>query len=117
MGVRAAAPWHGKWIDWRRSSPVRQGSVEFVKELARSLSIFDPVIDVLQALADGKRLKARILTARRGGRVMLKEAYTAEGVMGVVRFISASYHDVSHVLNGYRTDPDGEIQQGSFQGG
>jgi hypothetical protein len=28
-----------------------------------------------------------------------------------------SYHDVAHVLSGYRTDPDGEIQQGSFQGG
>jgi len=27
------------------------------------------------------------------------------------------YHDVSHVLNGYGTDPAGEIQQGSFQGG
>lgn len=28
-----------------------------------------------------------------------------------------AYHDVSHVLNGYDTDPAGEIQQGSFQGG
>jgi len=28
-----------------------------------------------------------------------------------------AYHDISHVLNGYDTDPDGEIQQGSFQGG
>ena len=28
-----------------------------------------------------------------------------------------AYHDVSHVLNGYATNPAGEIQQGSFQGG
>jgi hypothetical protein len=31
--------------------------------------------------------------------------------------LSVAYHDVAHVLAGHDTTPDGEIQQGSFQGG
>jgi hypothetical protein len=30
---------------------------------------------------------------------------------------SVAYHDVSHVLTGYATNPAGEIRQGCFQGG
>ena len=30
---------------------------------------------------------------------------------------SIAYHDVGHVLTGYGTDPEGEIQQGAFQAG
>ncbi|HYY52649.1 MAG TPA: hypothetical protein VE755_07245 [Myxococcales bacterium] len=151
------------------TSPVRPASMAFVRDLATSLTAFDPVIPVLEALADGRRLKARLLTTRRGMRVLLKEAYLAEGFRGVARFLAAmafnarvnkaklwsykklgllpegtlgreywkhitkegfgfpgeiggipdaiTYHDVSHVLNGYETNPAGEIQQGSFQGG
>ncbi len=71
------------------SNPVRPDSVGFVKDLARSLDAFDPVIPVLEALVDGRRLKARLLTARRGLRVLLKEVYVAEGVAGVARFVAA----------------------------
>lgn len=31
--------------------------------------------------------------------------------------ITVAYHDVSHVLNGYGTTPEGEIQQAAFQAG
>lgn len=71
------------------SNPVRHDSVRFVKELARSLGAFDPVIPVLEALVDGRKIKAGLLTNRRGMRVMFKEAYLAEGVMGVARFVAA----------------------------
>lgn len=30
---------------------------------------------------------------------------------------TVAYHDVSHVLTGYSTKPEGEIQQGCYQGG
>ena len=47
------------------------------------------MIPVLEAMADGQKIKAGLLTNRRGMRVMLKEAYLAEGVMGVARFVAA----------------------------
>jgi hypothetical protein len=71
------------------SQPVRRESVQFVKDLAKALGVFDPVISVLEALVRGNRFKARLLTARRGMRAMLKEAYLAEGAMGVFRFVVA----------------------------
>jgi hypothetical protein len=67
--------------------PVRPESVRFVKELGKALGVFDPVLSVLDALARRNRFKARLLTARRGLRAMLKEAYLAEGGMGVFRFV------------------------------
>jgi hypothetical protein len=69
--------------------PVRAESVRYVRELARALGTFDPVLPVLDALAAGRRLKARVLTARRGLTAMLKEAYAAEGAAGVARFVAA----------------------------
>ena len=147
--------------------PLDPASVRFVREL--STIAYDPVIPVLEAMAAGRKLEARLRTARRFARVLLKDAYRAEGLLGIARFVAAvifnlrvnedklwdykrlgllppgtlgrsywahmtergfgfpgerrgiphafAYHDVSHVLNGYDTDPAGEIQQGSFQGG
>jgi hypothetical protein len=71
------------------SSPVRLESVQFVEALAKALGVSDPVIAVLDAMARGKTLKARLLTIRRGMRALLKEAYVAEGAIGVARFAAA----------------------------
>jgi len=67
------------------SRPVRAPSLAFLKSLAAALSTHDAVIDVIDALAKGQRRKVRLLAMRRAMRVMLKEAYLAEGVMGVLR--------------------------------
>jgi hypothetical protein len=71
------------------STPVRPSAVTYLHKLAQHLATFDPVIDVIDALVAGKRLKVRMLASRRAFRVMIKEAYTAEGVMGVLRFFGA----------------------------
>jgi len=151
------------------SRPVTPAAVAYVQALARSLQVKDSVTGVLAALLKSRRLLVRMLTMRRMFRVMLKEAYTAEGWRGIVRLFAAMrlhapvnidrlagfkrlgllaegtlgrsywrhmtergfgfpgepggipvtvvYHDVGHVLTGHGTDPAGEIQQGSFQGG
>ena len=67
------------------SRPVRTESLAFLKALAASLATHDPVIDVIDALVKGRRRKVRFLAMRRAMRVMLKEAYLKEGVMGVLR--------------------------------
>ena len=151
------------------SSPVNPSSVQFVKELSRHLGAYDQVIQILQALAKGQVLKVKLLARRRAFKALAKEAYQAEGVIGVFRFFSAlflgtsvnrdklwnykrlgllpegtlgreywkhltevgfgfpgepggiadtvAYHDIAHVLAAHDTTPQGEIQQGSFQGG
>jgi hypothetical protein len=71
------------------SRPVRADSLAHLKELARHLDTHDPVIDVLDALLHGRRLKARLIAMRRTFRALLKEAYRAEGAPGVVRFLGA----------------------------
>ncbi len=71
------------------ANPVRPGSVKFLHALSRQLSTHDPVIDVIDALAAGKHLKVRLLASRRAFRVLIKEAYLAEGAMGVLRFFGA----------------------------
>jgi len=67
------------------SRPVRPASLAFLKGVASALSTHDAVIDVIEALSKGQRLKVRLLAMRRAMRVMLKEAYLKEGVMGVLR--------------------------------
>jgi hypothetical protein len=151
------------------SNPVKPGSVAFLKQLSRQLATRDSVIDVVDALQQGRRVKARMLAVRRAFRALIKEAYLAEGAIGVVRFFGAmffkasvnkdkhwnykrlgllpegtlgreywkhltqvgfgfpgepggiadsvAYHDIGHVLAEHDTTPEGEIQQGSFQGG
>ena len=69
--------------------PLRLPSVWYLRTLSRKLLIHDPVIDVIEALAEGRYVKVRMLAARRAFRVLIKEAYTAEGAMGVLRFFGA----------------------------
>jgi hypothetical protein len=69
--------------------PVRAGSVDFLKALAQQLATHDSVVDVIEALHQGRTLKVKLLARRRAFRVMFKEAYLAEGLMGVVRFAAA----------------------------
>ena len=71
------------------AQPIRPGAHAFLKALSRQLATHDSVIDVIDAVIRGRHLKARFLSMRRGMRVMLKEAYTAEGAMGVLRFVGA----------------------------
>lgn len=69
--------------------PVQGAAVEFLKQLARTLATHDPVVDVIDALHKGQHFKVRLLAMRRAFRVMLKEAYLAEGVAGALRFVGA----------------------------
>jgi hypothetical protein len=69
--------------------PIRGDSVAYLRNLARHLGTHDPVIDAIDAVHAGRLLEARVLSARRGFRVFLKEAYLAEGPKGVMRFLGA----------------------------
>jgi len=73
------------------SHPVRPASVAFLKELARCLATSDPVIDVVDALQKGQRLRVRLLAMRRAFRAMFREAFLAEGYLGVLRFAGALF--------------------------
>lgn len=73
------------------SAPVRRESAEFVAALSRRLSAPEPVIGVLRALANGQRLKAKLLARRRAFGALAKEAYLKEGFFGIVRFFSALF--------------------------
>src|SRR5262249_44001957 len=73
------------------SRPVERESVAFLHALAQRLETYDSVLGVLDALQRGKHVKVRLLAMRRGFRVMLKEAWLAEGPMGVARFASAMW--------------------------
>lgn len=149
--------------------PVKPGSFAFVQELSRHLAADDPVIAVIDALRKGRHLRVRVIALRRAMRVMFKEAWAAEGAVGMVRLFGAlwlkaavnkdrlwtykrlgllpegtlgreywrhmttqgfgfpgdvagvaasvAYHDIAHVLTGHDVTAQGEIQQGSFQGG
>lgn len=71
------------------SRPVRAHSFAFLKDMASALATHDGVIDVIDALMKGRRRTVRLLAMRRVMRVMLKEAYLAEGAMGIVRVLAA----------------------------
>ena len=71
------------------SRPVRTQSLAYLKSLAHHLSTHDPVIDVIDALTKGQRLKVRLLAMRRAMRVMFKEAWLAEGPWGLLRLFGA----------------------------
>jgi hypothetical protein len=70
------------------SHPVRADSARFVRDLAEALGVEEPVIPVLAALASGRTMAARVLTLRRMMKAMLKEAWLAEGLAGLVRFLA-----------------------------
>lgn len=149
--------------------PVADDSLAYLHDLALQLRTHDPVIEVIEALHRGQLRKVRRLAFGRALRSMFREAYLAEGAMGVLRFAGAmflklsvnrdqtwrfkrlgllpegtlgreywkhmttvgftfpgeprgipapvAYHDVAHVLAGHAASGEGEIQQGSFQGG
>ncbi len=71
--------------------PVRPASVYFVRALSQRLETHDPVVALLEALAKGKAMKVRMLALRRAMKALIKEAYTAEGAMGVARFFGALF--------------------------
>jgi hypothetical protein len=71
--------------------PVRLDSVAYLHDLSRQLATRDPVVDVIDALCKGQHLKVRLLAMRRAMRAMLKEAYLAEGAMGVLRMLAAMW--------------------------
>ena len=69
--------------------PLRPASVQFLQALGRQLEVHDGVLDVVAALSRGQRRKVRMLAARRAFGGILGEAYRAEGVMGIARFMAA----------------------------
>jgi hypothetical protein len=71
------------------AQPIRPEAHAFLKALSRRLATHDSVIDVIGAVIRGRHLQARLLSMRRVMRVMLKEAYTAEGTLGVLRLVGA----------------------------
>jgi hypothetical protein len=73
------------------SAPVQPASIAFVADLARHLDSHEPVIDILRALERGQLLKVKLLARRRAFKALAKEAYAAEGVIGVVRFFGALF--------------------------
>jgi len=73
------------------TSPVNSGSVRFVRDLSRHLGAYDPVLDILSALEKKQLLKVKLLARRRAFKALAKEAYQAEGIVGVFRFFGAMF--------------------------
>jgi hypothetical protein len=73
------------------SAPVNPLSVDFVKQLSRYLGTHDVVIDILEALKKKQFLKVKLLARRRAFKALAKEAYQAEGLIGVFRFFGAMF--------------------------
>jgi hypothetical protein len=73
------------------NSPVDSGSVRFVRDLSRHLGAYDPVLDILSALEKKQFLKVKLLARRRAFKALAKEAYQAEGLVGVFRFFGAMF--------------------------
>lgn len=71
------------------SCPPKHGSVAYVRELSRALDTRDSVVDLLEALRQGRTGRVRLLAMRRGMRAMLKEAWFSEGLPGVLRYVAA----------------------------
>ncbi len=71
------------------SHPVKPAGLAYLRALAQQLQVHDAVIDVIAALARRRHGLVRLLAMRRVMRVMLKEAWLAEGAMGIVRVLAA----------------------------
>lgn len=69
--------------------PVRASAACYLRALATQLSIDDPAVDVVEALAAGRRRRARLLTMRRAFPALYGDAFRAEGIAGVLRFAAA----------------------------
>jgi hypothetical protein len=73
------------------NSPMNPGSVGFVRGLSRQLGSYDCVLDILSALEKKQFLKVKLLARRRAFKALAKEAYQAEGLVGVFRFFGALF--------------------------
>jgi len=73
------------------NSPLNPGSAGFVRDLSRHLGAYDLVIDILAALEKKQFLKVKLLARRRAFKALAKEAYQAEGLVGVFRFFGAMF--------------------------
>ncbi|MCW5635155.1 MAG: hypothetical protein KIT17_17600 [Rubrivivax sp.] len=71
--------------------PLRGEAVAFLHALARQLRTHDSALAVVDALHRGRTLRARFIVARRGMRAFVREAWLAEGAMGVVRMYAAMF--------------------------
>jgi hypothetical protein len=71
--------------------PLKPGSVGFLKELSRQLATHDGVIDVIDAVQQGRHVRVRMLAMRRALRAFIKEAWQAGGIAGVLRFAGAMF--------------------------
>lgn len=71
--------------------PVRASAAAYVEALSEQLDTPEPVVAVLRALSLGRKVRARLLTTRRGLSAILGEARRAEGVRGVLRFLGALF--------------------------
>lgn len=71
--------------------PVTAASAQFLRALSEGLATRDPVVRVVECLAQGRTMRARLITVRRSFRAILKEAYLAEGALGVGRFLFAIF--------------------------
>jgi hypothetical protein len=75
--------------------PLKPGSFVFLRDLAGHLGVRDSVVEVVAAVLQGKRIKTRMLAARRIMRVMLKEQYLSGGTMALVRFFGVLFFGVA----------------------
>src|SRR5262249_5307569 len=73
------------------SRPVKPCSGVYLRMLSWHLETKDTVVDVVDAVQKGHRVRARLLAMRRTMKAMLKEAWLAEGVRGIARFIGALF--------------------------
>jgi hypothetical protein len=72
------------------TSPVDSGAVRFIRDVSRHLGAYDPVL-VLSALDKRQFLTVKLLARRRAFKALAKEAYQAEGLIGVFRFFGALF--------------------------
>ena len=80
--------------------PVRADAFAYLQALARRLETHDGVIDVIAALVRGRRRTVRMRAMRRGFKGIFRDAYRAEGVAGVLRFVGAMLFKIA--VNGDR---------------
>jgi hypothetical protein len=73
------------------TSPVDSGAVRFIRDVSRHLGAYDPVLEILSALDKRQFLKVKLLARRRAFKALAKEAYQAEGLIGVFRFFGALF--------------------------
>jgi hypothetical protein len=71
--------------------PVKPCSALYLRLLSRQLKTRDSVVDVVEAVQQGRRVRARMLAVRRTFTALIKEAYQSEGALGICRFVGAMF--------------------------